>query len=106
VSGCGDDAPAADTPTASVSDVTGVTLIRADGEQVVRVQVLNPTEESSSYTVTVAIASSKGTQIASATVPIADVPAGKKKSGTSEPLSPPVPVRSQLIVTGIERTVP
>jgi hypothetical protein len=83
-----------------------VTLIRADGEQVVRAQVLNPTDESSSYTVSIAIASSDGTKLGSTTVDIAGVPAGKKKSGTSEPLSPSVPVRSQLIVTGIDRTVP
>jgi hypothetical protein len=105
LSGCGDDAaPAA--PAADVSDVTGVTLIRSDGQQVVRAQVLNPTDESSSYTVTIAIASSGGTKIGSTTVNITDVPAGKKKSGTSKPLSPTVPARSQLIVTGIDRTVP
>jgi hypothetical protein len=106
LAGCGDDEPAADTPTAAVSDVTGLTLIRSGGQQVVRAQVLNPTDESSSYTVTIAIASNNGTKLGSTTVEIADVPAGKKKSGTSDPLSPPAPARSQLIVTAIDRTVP
>lgn len=106
LSACADDDTTGQTPTASLSDVTGLTLIRSGGEQVVRAQVLNPTQESSSYTVSVAIASPQGTKIGSTTVLVSDVAAGKKKSGASGPISPAVPVRSQLIVTGIERTVP
>lgn len=106
LAGCGDDEPTADTPTAAVSDVTGLTLIRSGGQQVVRAQVLNSTDATSSYTVTIAIASNNGTKLGSTTVEIADVPAGKTKSGTSDPLSPPAPARSQLIVTAIDRTVP
>jgi hypothetical protein len=104
--GCGADAPTVTTPTPSVSDVTSVTLVRAQGEQTVRAQVLNPTEAALSYTVEVAIASREGTRVSSTTVQVANVPPGKQASGVSDPLSPRAPAGAQLIVTGISTTAP
>lgn len=100
--GCADSAPS--EPSIPTSAVTSLTLIRADGDQVVRAQVENPLDEAASFVVTVSLASAEGTKIGETTVTVTNVPPSTKKSGNSEPLSPTVPARTSLVLSGVERT--